>query len=52
MKKNTAFRPKCITLVEDNKIKRLNEKISNTDVKINEYKLIMERVLIRKEELE
>jgi hypothetical protein len=41
-----------LTIVEDRKIKRIKEKILETDKKINEYKMIMERILIQREEYE
>ena len=54
LKKNTAFKASHfdLTIVEVKKIERFREKISETDKRINEYKLIMERILIQKEEFE
>ena len=51
-KKNTAFRgtSRNPTAIEDRKIKKLKEKISKTELKLNEFKLEMERALLCKEE--
>ena len=51
LRKNTAFKASHfdLTIVEDKKIQRIREKIADTNKRINEYKMIMERILIQRE---
>ena len=47
-KKNTAFRGTSTnpTALEDRKILRLKEKTKDLDIKLHEYKLEMEKILL------
>lgn len=50
--KNNAFKPThySLTAVEDKRIQKIREKMGDTKKKIKEYKIMMERVLIKEEQ--
>ena len=50
-RRNTAFKASAIspTVAEDNKIKKIQAKMEDTNRKMNEYKILMERILLRRE---